>query len=370
MSRPLREARISLGAISANVETLRRIAGTEYAMAVVKADGYGHGAVQSARAALEGGADCIGVADASEAFALRAAGVTAPLLAWIHNPDSAFDAELAADIELGVSYAEQLERVAAAGARASAPARVHLKVDTGLGRNGLEAADWERVFEAAVEHERRGRIRVVGLFSHLSGTSRADDLAQVATFERAAALAKDAGLAVERLHLAATAATIRVPEARFDMVRLGVGIYGLSPFDDTTATELGLRPAMELSAAIISVKRVPANTPVSYNYTYRTAGESTLALVPLGYGDGISRHASDRGPVRIGDKTYTVAGRIAMDQLVVDVGDDPVKIGDRAVLFGDPATGAPSAADWAAAAGTINYEIVTRIGGRVERTWP
>ncbi|MEX1079684.1 MAG: alanine racemase [Homoserinimonas sp.] len=369
MIRPLREARIDLAAISANVETLRRIAGTEFAMAVVKADGYGHGAVQSARAALDGGADCIGVADASEAFALRAAGITAPLLAWLHNPESTFDAELAAGIELGVSYAEQLERVAAAGGRASAPARVHLKLDTGLGRNGVETAGWESIFTAAAEHERRGRIRVVGVFSHLSGTSRADDLAQVAEFERAAEMAESAGLVIERRHLAATAGAIRVPESRFDMVRLGVGIYGLSPFDDTTAAELGLRPAMELSAAVISVKRVPANTPVSYNYTYRTPGESTLALVPLGYGDGISRHASGKGPVMIAGQIYPVAGRVAMDQLVVDVGDDPVSIGDRAVLFGDPATGAPSAEDWAAAAGTINYEIVTRIGGRVERSW-
>ena len=369
MSRPLREARIDLGAISANVETLRRIAGTEFTMAVVKAGGYGHGAAESARAALEGGADCIGVADASEAFALRAAGITAPVLAWIHSPDSTFDAELAAGIELGVSYAAQLEAVAAAGARASAPARVHLKIDTGLGRNGVVSSGWEQVFAAAAEHERRGRVRVVGLFSHLSGTSREDDLEQVAVFERAVALAAQAGLSVERRHLAATAATLRVPEARFDMVRVGVGIYGLSPFADATAADFGLRPAMELSAAIISVKRVPAGTPVSYDYTYRCATDSTLALIPLGYGDGISRHASDRGPVRIGDKTYSVAGRIAMDQLVVDVGDDPVKIGDRAVLFGDPAAGAPSAADWAAAADTINYEIVTRIGGRVERTW-
>jgi alanine racemase len=369
MSRPLREARIDLAAISANVETLRGIAGTRYTMAVVKADGYGHGAVQSARAALEGGADCLGVADASEAFALRSAGITAPLLVWLHSPDSTFDEELAADIELGVSYREQLDRVAAAGARASAPGRVHLKVDTGLGRNGAESAGWETIFAAAAEHERQGRIRVVGLFSHLSGTSRADDLAQVAEFERAYAMAESAGLTIERRHLAATAGAIRVPESRFDMVRLGVGIYGLSPFDDTTAAELGLRPAMELSAAVISVKRVPANTPVSYNYTYRTAGQSTLALVPLGYGDGISRHASGKGPVMIGDKTYRLAGRVAMDQLVVDVGDDPVAVGDRAVLFGNPATGAPSAADWAAAADTINYEIVTRIGGRVERTW-
>lgn len=369
MSRPLREARIDLGAITANVQTLRRAVGTTYTMAVVKADGYGHGAVQSARAALEGGADSIGVADASEALALRAAGITAPLLAWIHNPESRFDAELAAGIDLGVNYPEQLEQVAAAGERASAPARVHLKVDTGLGRNGIGRTDWERVFAAAAEHERHGRVRVVGLFSHLSGTSRADDLDQVARFEQAAALAEQAGLTIERRHLAATGAALRVPEARFDMVRLGIGIYGLSPFTDTTAAELGLRPAMELSAAVISVKRVPAGTPVSYDYTYRTAAESTLALVPLGYGDGISRHASGRGPVLIGGKVFPVAGRVAMDQLVVDVGDNPVSVGDRAVLFGDPATGAPSAADWADAAGTIVYEIVTRIGGRVERTW-
>lgn len=369
MTRPLREARIDLSAVSANVERLRRIAGTRYTMAVVKADGYGHGAAQVARAALAGGADCIGVADASEAFALRAAGISAPLLVWIHNPGSSFDAELAADIELGVSYLEQLDQVAAAGARASVAARIHLKVDTGLGRNGAGAGEWERIFAAAADHERHGRVRVVGIFSHLSGTSRADDLAQVASFENAIAQTEQAGLVLERRHLAATAATIRVPEARFDMVRLGVGIYGLSPFDDATAADLGLRPAMELSAAIISVKRVPAGSGVSYGYTHRTERESTLALVPLGYGDGISRHASNRGPVFINGKTYPVAGRIAMDQLVVDLGDDPVVVGDRAVLFGDPATGAPSAADWAEAAGTINYEIVTRIGGRVERVW-
>lgn len=369
MTRPLREAKIHLDAISANVETLRRIAATPHTMAVVKADGYGHGAAQVARAALAGGADCIGVADASEAFALRAAGISAPLLAWIHDPASEFDAELAADIELGVSYLEQLDRVAAAGGRASAPARIHLKVDTGLGRNGAVAADWQRFFAAAAEHESHGRVRVVGIFSHLSGTSREDDLAQVASFENAIARAEGAGLAPERRHLAATAGAIRVPEARFDMVRLGVGIYGLSPFDDQDSADLGLRPAMELSATIALVKRVPAGSGVSYGYTYRTERESTLALVPLGYGDGISRHASNRGPVFINGKTYPVAGRIAMDQMVVDLGDDHASVGDRAILFGDPVTGAPSATDWADAADTINYEIVTRIGGRVERTW-
>ena len=369
MTRELREARIDLAAISANVETLRRIAGTPHTMAVVKADGYGHGAAQAARAALDGGADRIGVADAAEAFELRASGITVPILAWIHDPSASFDAELAADIELGVNYLEQLHQVAAAGSRAGSPARVHLKLDTGLGRNGVETADWARVFAAAAEYERARQLRVSGIFSHLSGTSRFDDLAQVALFETAVEQAVQAGLTPEFRHLAATAATIRVPEARFDMVRLGIGIYGLSPFEDESATSLGLKAAMELSAAVVSVKRVPANTGVSYGYTHRTARESTLALVPLGYGDGVPRHASARGPVFINGRTYPVAGRIAMDQLVVDVGDDPVALGDRAVLFGDPASGVPSAADWAYAAGTINYEIVTRIGSRVTRTW-
>lgn len=361
----MREASVDLSAISRNVETLRAAAGTEHTMAVVKADGYGHGALAVAGAALDGGADWLGVADIREALRLRSAGVTAPLLAWLHDPAADFEDAVEAGVDLGVSYFTQLEHVAAAPGVAG----VHLKVDTGLGRNGIENRDWERMFAAAFAFERLGAIRVRGIFSHLANAGRTEDLRQVAEFERAVARAREAGLDPEFLHLAATAGAIDVPESRFTMVRLGIGVYGLSPFDDRSSADLGLVPALRLSASIAAVKRVPAGAGVSYGLEHRTSGESTLALVPLGYADGIPRSASGRAPVYINGETYPIAGRIAMDQFVVDLGPGAATVGDRAVLFGDPAGGIPSADDWADAAGTINYEIVTRLGGRIERTW-
>ncbi|PRY67589.1 alanine racemase [Glaciihabitans tibetensis] len=368
-ARPTREARVDLGAIRHNVATLKAATAPAAFMAVVKAGGYGHGAEAVARAALEGGADWLGVVDVEEALALREAGITAPLLAWLHGPTTDFPAALAANIDLGVSSLEQLDRIAAAGARkAGSPAYVHLKVDTGLGRNGIEESDCPAVFDRAAEYERAGLLRVRGIFSHLANTGEAEDLEQVARFEALVESATSAGLNIALRHLAATAGALRLPAARFDLVRCGIGIYGLSPFEGESSASLGLRPAMELSAAIVSVKRVPEGSGVSYGYTYRTSAESTLALVPLGYADGIPRHASSRGPVFINGRRYQISGRVAMDQFVVDLGQDTAVVGDRAVLFGDPSTGVPSADDWAEAADTINYEIVTRIGARVTRT--
>lgn len=364
--RALREVHVDLAAISANVEALRERIGTDHTMAVVKARGYGHGAVPSARAALEGGADWLGVADLTEAIELRRAGIRAPILAWLHDPAVDFAVAIDSGIDVGIGSAQQLERAAEAGSASSGVLNVHLKVDTGLSRGGVPLADGDALFAAAAEHERRGRLRVRGLFSHLANTSEADDAAQAVAFEQASAAATAAGLNPELRHLAATAGALRVPSTRFDLVRLGIGIYGLSPFGDASSAELGLRPALELSAAIVSVKRVPAGSGVSYGHTYRTETATTLALVPLGYAEGIPRQASNRGPVSINGVDYRVAGRVAMDQFVVDVGDDSVAVGDRAVLFGDPATGLPSADDWADAADTINYEIVTRLGGRLE----
>lgn len=363
--RPLREARVDLGAIGHNIRVIRKTVDGPMVMAVVKAHGYGHGAVPVAKAALDAGAEWLGVVEIAEALELRDAGITAPVLAWLHDPDATFDEAIARDLDIGVSYRQQLDRVAAA----SGIAVVQLKVDTGLSRNGAADAEWPEFFAAAAAHERAGRVRVRGLWSHLANSGEAADLHQVAEFERAIALARHAGLEPELLHLAATAGAIRVPAARYDLVRVGLGTYGLSPFDDATSADLGLRPALELSAAIASVKRVPAASGVSYGHDYRTSEETTLALVPLGYGDGVPRHASNRGPVWINGRIYRVAGRVAMDQFVVDVGDDAVLVGDRAVLIGDPATGVPSAEDWAAAADTINYEIVTRLGGRIQRTY-
>lgn len=362
----LREAVVDVGAIGANVRHLRQLTGVEV-LAVVKADGYGHGAARTARAALAAGATRLGVVDVQEALELRRAGIDAPVLAWLHAPGASFADAAAQGIELGISSGDQL-RAAAAAASADRPVSVHLKVETGLGRNGLAPADWTEAFAEAARLERQGEVRVAGLFSHLSNTSVEDDRAALKTFHEAAALASATGLAPQVHHIAATNAAIALPEARLDCVRIGIGMYGLSPFDDRTSADLGLRPAMTLRAAIAAVRRVPAGQGVSYGYTHRTETETTLALVPLGYADGVPRAASGRGPVVIGGRRYTVAGRIAMDQFVVDVGDAPVAVGDEAVLFGDPERGVPAADEWGTASGSINYEIVTRIGQRVPRS--
>jgi alanine racemase len=366
----MREARIDLGAIRSNVATLRSAVAPAALMVVVKAEGYGHGAIEAAKAAVDAGTDWLGVVDLAEALALREAGITIPILAWLHGEDADFTAAVAANIDVGVSSLGQLERAAATGGLA----QIQIKVDTGLSRNGVEERESAALFERAAEHERAGRVRVRGLWSHLANAGEAEDLEQVRRFTLFVDGARDAGLTPELRHLAATAGALRVPASRYDLVRIGVGVYGLSPFEDASSAELGLRPAMELSAEIVSVKRVPAGAGVSYGYAYRTAAETTLALVPLGYADGIPRHASSSvgrpgAPVSINGKTYRVCGRVAMDQFVVDVGDDEVRVGDRAILFGDPTTGVPSADDWADAADTINYEIVTRIGPRVTRVF-
>ena len=365
MTAPFREATIDLDAISDNVRHFRRLTGTEV-IAVVKAGGYGHGAAAVAVAARAGGAARIGVATVEEGLELRRAGVNGPVMAWLHAPGRRFDDAAEAGIEVAISSFDQLE-AAAAAAGVESPLGVHLKVDTGLSRNGLPATDGGRVFAEAARLERIGRIRIIGLFSHLTNASPEDDRAALALFERASAEAEAAGVRPEIRHLAATAAAIDRPETRLDAVRIGIGLYGLSPFEDRGSADLGLRPAMTLRAAVAAVRRVPAGTGVSYDYAYRTERETTLALVPLGYADGVPRQASGRGPVMIGGRRFTVAGRIAMDQFVVDVGDHAVSVGDEAVLFGDPTLGHPSATEWADAAGTINYEIVTRIGPRVPR---
>ncbi len=363
MGRPTREARIDLEALAANVRTLRGVVAPSQTMVVVKANAYGHGAVDVARTAVEAGSEWLGVVDISEGLALRSAGIRVPILAWLHGEDADFEAAVEAGIDLGISTFPQLERAAATAGHAL----VQIKVDTGLSRNGVETDLAAEMFRRAAAFQREGRLTVRGVWSHLANAGEDADREQLTRFEAAVAAAEESGLRPELRHLAATAGAISLPESRLDLVRLGIGVYGLSPFDGVSSADLGLRPVMELSAEIVSVKRVPAGTGVSYGYSYRTPAESTLALVPLGYADGIPRSASSAAPVSINGKTYRVSGRVAMDQFVVDVGDDEVTVGDRAVLFGDPSTGAPSAEDWAAAAGTINYEIVTRIGPRVTR---
>ncbi|UTT68478.1 alanine racemase [Arthrobacter sp. DNA4] len=366
-----RSAVIDLEAIRHNVRRLAAAASPAKVMAVVKADAYGHGAVPVARAALQAGASWLGVAHISEALALRAAGIDAPLLAWLHTTDSNFGAAVAAGVDIGCSGWE-LERIVAAAREQERPARVHLKVDTGLGRNGATPEAWDRLVGEAVEYQDQGLLRVVGIFSHLAVADepeRPETDQQVAAFREALAIAEDAGVDPEVRHLANTPATLSRPDTHFDMVRVGLGIYGLSPFDGQTSAELGLRPAMTLRTLVSQCKEVPEGQGVSYGLHYRTRTASTLALIPLGYADGVPRVATG-GPVRVAGKTYPVVGRIAMDQMVIDLGPEASGAtlqGAEAELFGNGADGGPTVDEWARAAGTINYEVVTRISPRVPR---
>ena len=357
-----RQATIDLDALRSNLALLQETVAPALLMGVVKADAYGHGADLVAPALVDAGVDWLGVADLGEALALRTAGIRTPVLAWLHGPSTDFAPAVDAGVDIGVSSLDQLERAAAAGR-----AVVQLKVDSGLSRNGIAPAERAAVFERAATLEAGGGIRVRGIFSHLSNTSPVDDARQKGVFDEAVAEARAAGLDPELRHLAATQAALEKPSFRFDLVRIGIGLYGLPAADSVDAAALGLRPVMQLGARVAAVRRVPAGTGVSYGYTHRTEHDTTLALVPLGYADGVPRAASSRAEVSINGRRCPVVGRIAMDQFLVDVGTGAVAVGDRVVLWGDPADGVPSAEDWAVAADTIGYEIVTRVGPRVPR---
>ena len=373
MSRRHAVARIDLGAIRANVAAMRAGTSAEL-MAVVKADGYGHGLVPSARAAVEGGASWLGTALLDEALALRAAGLSEPrVLAWLIGPGEAWADGLRADVDLSVNATWALEEVLAAARETGLTARLHLKVDSGLGRGGAAPSDWPELVEAARKAEAEGAVRVVGLWSHLAyadAPGHPTIARQTEVFREAVAHAEASGIEPEVRHLANSAATLTAPAQHFDLVRPGLAVYGLSPVPDVGGpSAYGLRPAMTLAADVVLVKRVPAGSGVSYGHTYTTEKETTLGLVPLGYADGVPRAAGNLGPVLAAGRTHTVAGRVCMDQLVLDLGDDDVAVGDEVVLFGPGDDGGPTAQDWASATGTISYEIVTRVGPRVPRVY-
>ncbi|CAL9303244.1 MULTISPECIES: alanine racemase [unclassified Streptomyces] len=366
-------AEIDLAALRANVRALRARVAPSGArlMAVVKADAYGHGAVPCARAALDAGAAWLGTATPYEALALRAAGIDAPVLCWLWTPGGPFRAAVDAGIDIGVSGLWALHEAAEAGRAAGRPARVQLKADTGLGRNGCLAADWPDLVGEALKAQADGHVRVTGLWSHFACADEPGHPsigAQLARFHDMLEYAEKAGVEPEVRHMANSPATLTLPETHFDLVRTGVAMYGISPSPELgTPADFGLRPVMRLSASVASVKQAPPGLGISYGHHYVTERETHLALVPLGYADGVPRHASGRGPVLLGGAVRTVAGRVAMDQFVVDLGDDTVEPGARAVLFGPGDDGEPTAEDWARAADTIAYEIVTRVGSRVPR---
>ncbi len=362
---------VDLAALRANVRALRACAPRADLMAVVKSDAYGHGAVPCARAARRAGAAWLGTATPEEALALRAAGDTGRLLCWLWTPGGPWRAAIEADVDVSVSGMWALREVTDAARACGRTARVHLKIDTGLGRNGCPPAAWPELTAAARAAEAEGTVVVAGVWSHFACADEPGHpsiAAQLNVFHEALAEAGRAGLRPEVRHMANSPATLTLPESHFDLVRAGIAVYGVSPSPEIgLPSDFGLRQVMTLSADVALVKQVPSGHGVSYGHHYVTPGETTLALVPVGYADGIPRHASGTGPVLVGGKWRTVAGRVAMDQFVVDLGGDSAQVGDEAVLFGPGDRGEPTVEDWARAAGTIGYEIVTRIGARVPR---
>jgi len=365
----MRKLTIDLNAVAANLAAMRQLVnqvGNVKVLGVVKADAYGHGIVPVARKLEAEGIDYLGVADLEEAVTLRSAGIKSRILAWLHDPTDDFVWAVKHDVDLAVSANDQLRRVVKAAASVGKPAKIHIKVDTGLGRNGVTMAELEDLLANVAREVAAGAVQTVGIFSHLSSTGVTEDLAQIEVFEQALLKAAAAGLSFELRHLTASDGTLSYPQAHYDMVRVGVALYGLSPFSDNRAKEFGLTPAMKAEATVVQTKRVPAGSGVSYGYMYKTGRETTLALVPVGYAEGLPRDASGKGSVVINGKKHQIQSRIAMDQFVVDVGDSSVSPGDTVLLFGSEEL---TADDLAAAAGTINYEIVTRMGGRFKREY-
>ena len=361
---------VDLGLLAGNVRTLSERVGSDVEMmAVVKADAYGHGLVPCAQAALAGGATWLATALLSEACALRDAGITAPTLAWLNTMDDRFPECVGRGIDLAVNSTETLARIVQAAEQVGKRARVHIKVDTGLSRNGVTTADLPNLIIELLRA--RAHVDVVGAMSHFAYADEPHHptIARQATlFVQAVDQLEAAGFELEVKHLSNSAATLGLPATYFNLVRPGIAIYGISPGEEVgTPQQHNLTPVMTLKSSVVLVKHVPADTGVSYAHQYHTSRDTHLALVPVGYADGLPRAASNKGQVLLRGERLTVAGRICMDQFVLDVGDLNVRTGDEVVIFGDPARGEPSAEEWGHAAGTIGYEIVTRLGPRVVR---
>ncbi|WP_141005073.1 alanine racemase [Nocardioides humi] len=354
---------VDLAAVARNTRTLADRAAGEL-MAVVKADGFGHGAVDVARTALAHGATRLGVTSLAEAWALRDAGLVVPVLSWLNPVDADFATAAARDVDVAVPSLAHLAAVAAAPGRS----RIHLHVDAGMARDGAEPEEWAALCRAARRAEVRGQVEVVGVMGHLGC---ADDPADECNalgrtrFAWAVEVARSAGLRPRDRHLAATAATLADPRTHHTMSRVGAGLVGIDP-SRTTALE----PAMTLTAPLVQVRRVRAGTPVGYGHAHRTARATHLGLLPLGYADGLPRVASGSAEVLVRGVRRPVVGRISMDQVVVDLGAAGAEAGETVTVFGPGGPGGagePTVAEWATWAGTIEHEIVTGIGARVAR---
>ena len=373
------EVLIDLGAIRENIKYLMAKSGKP-ALAVVKADGYGHGLLPVAKSALSAGASWLGVALLEEARALRQGGISAPIIAWLTPITDDFESAINEDIDIAIPSLAHLAAVTSASKSLGKCARVHLEVDTGMSRGGA-LNEWSELVRSAKAYQDSGLIEVIGIWSHFA---RADESGhefnkkQLENFKSAVAEAKSVGTTPQVIHLSNSAAAINDVDSHFDLLRLGIAIYGLSPdFSHMGSSEkLNLKPAMSIRARIHLVKDVPAGSQVGYGGSAVTKVDTKLGVIAMGYSDGIPRNANSEAGVLVGNKRAPIIGRVSMDQFVVDLGrDSSAKAGDWAYIIGsnpsDSYTSASSytADSWASASATINYEIVTRIAARVKRIY-
>lgn len=372
-------AEIDLAAIRSNVALLREKAGSARLLAVVKADAYGHGLIPCAKAALEGGAQWLGVALLEEALAIRSAGIKARTIAWLTPLGSDFDAAIREDIDISIPTREHLRAVIASGRKVGVRPRVHLEIDTGMSRGGVldDSSEFQTLIDDLVDAVKKDLVEVSGAWSHFA---RADEPGegmnseQIARFDKALDQIFASGLSIPIHHIANSAATLSNERSKYSMARVGIAVYGLSP-DVTTmgdSAALGLKRVMTLKVQLQLVKKVAKGASVGYGATAIVSSDTKLGVVAMGYADGIPRSASSLAGVFVSDgdggRRAPIIGRVSMDQFVVDLGiDSKAETGDSVVVFGDGEAGEYTADDWARASGTIGYEIVTRIGPRVPR---
>jgi alanine racemase len=364
------EVLVDLDAITANAAALVRHVGGARVMAVVKSDGYGHGMLPTAAAALAGGASWLGVVQLADALTLRRAGLTVPVLCLAGVPGAPHEEAVALDVDLTAGTVALVRQIAAAARRAGRPARLHLEADTGMGRGGATVTEWPDLVREALAAEAAGDAAIVGIWSHFACADLPghESIArQIAAFRAAVDLAEQAGARPEVRHLANTPATLTLPESWFDLVRPGGAIVGLSTLPGGAPG--WLRPAMTLRTRLVQTKRVPAGSGVSYGHRHVTSAPATLGVIPLGYNEGIPRLASSTAQVSVRGRRFTIAGTVNMNQTIVDFGDRPAEPGDEVILFGPGDAGEPTAQEWADALGTISYEIVTRFTGKVPRSY-
>lgn len=369
---------ISTEALIRNLDVVRAIAGVDV-MAVVKADAYGHGVAELAPLLRDNGITWLGVALPSEALALRAAGDSGNILAWLTTPgDPDIYLCVAAHVDLSVSSARELTDIIAAAEKTNTLAHIHIKIDTGLSRNGVQLENLDEVLTLTQAAIAAKRVNVRGVWSHLANADHVDPVVakgsvaeQIAVFESALSACESAGITPEIRHLAQTAGALWHPTARYDLVRIGIGMYGLSPNTDrVTAQELGLVPAMHVQARLSQVKKIAPGAGVSYGHTWQASSSTSIGLVPIGYADGLPRNLSNNVEFAVAGSKVAQIGTISMDQCVVNLATSAgARPGDLVSIFGPGASGELTADELASRMGTIGYEIVTRWGVRVPRVY-